>query len=263
MNYKLIFPTFRRRFHFVRDELQKIGTVNGTAINIGTGEGDYDHVIAQHVTELVSTDINEDDIAFAKFSNADVSNVRYEIQDATALTYADNSFDLAVCLEVIEHVDDSEKLLAECARVLKPGGMAIFTFPSLNFPFTYDPINWLLKPFGKHVPIGAYGYGHFKLIDPKKFVSWAESAGFEVVEEAFLTQHFTAIFELYYPSIIQSILKPNSGNTESGKKKRFQVRPSREDSVFGKITDVLMWIDRKLFGWSRVSFNGGYVLRKK
>lgn len=246
----------------MRDELNRLGSIDGSAINIGAGEGDYDHMIAKHVTNLTSTDINEGDIAFAKFSNSDVPNVKYEIQDATALTYEDASFDLAVCLEVIEHVDDSEKLLAECARVLKSGGTAIFTFPSDNFPFTYDPINWILKPFGKHIPIGAWGFGHFKLIRESDFNRWANQAGFEVESVLYLTQHFTSVFELYYPSIIQSFLKPNAGNSDSAKGKRFKVRPSRKDSLFGKITDAIMYVDRKLCSWSKASVNVGVVMRK-
>lgn len=247
----------------MRDELSRLGSIDGTAINIGAGEGDYDHMIAKHVTDLTSTDINEGDIAFAKFSNSDVPNVKYEIQDATALTYEDGSFDLAVCLEVIEHVEDSEKLLAECARVLKSGGTAIFTYPSNKFPFSYDPINWIFKPLGKHIPIGAWGFGHFKLVDESEFSIWAQNVGFEVVSVDYLTQHVTSIFELYYPSIIQSFLKPNSGNSDEGKTKRFKVRPSRKDSFLGKITDVLMYVDRKLCSWSKASVNVGMVLRKK
>jgi len=263
VNYKLAFPTFRRRFHFVRDELARLGKTVDSAINIGAGEGDYDHMIAKHAQKLISTDINEGDIAFARFSNSDVTNLTYEIQDATALTYENGSFDLAVCLEVIEHVDDSEKLLSECSRVLKQGATAIFTFPSANFPFPYDPINWLLKPFGKHVPIGAWGFGHFKLVGKQQFETWASKAGFEVVRVELLSQHLSGLAELYYPSIIQSFLKPNSGNSDSGKQKRFKVRPSRKDSILGRVTDALMWLDSRLFSWSKASVNIGYVLRKR
>lgn len=247
----------------MRDELNRLGTIDGSAINIGAGEGDYDHMIAKHVINLTSTDINEGDIAFAKFSNSDVPNVKYEVQDATALTYEDGSFDLAVCLEVIEHVDDSEKLLAECTRVLKSGGTAIFTFPSNNYPFTYDPVNWILKPFGKHIAIGAWGFGHFKLVGESDFRRWADQAGLEIKSVHYLTQYFTSIVELYYPSIIQSFLKPNAGNSDSGSGKRFKVRPSRKDSLFGKITDAIMYVDRKLCSGSKASVNIGVVMRKK
>lgn len=263
MNYKLVFPTFRSRYRYVGLQLQQLTSSVEKAINVGCGEGDYDFMIAQHAKEVVSCDINQSDLDFAREFNSDVSNLNYQIQDAQNLTYEDNSFQLLVCLEVIEHVEDSTQMVKEWARVLESGGTAIITFPSIRFPFTYDPINRLLHPFGKHIPVGAYGYSHFKLIDPDRFEKVVKEAGFEIVDRTPLTSYFTAIFELYYPSIIQAWLKPNSGNAEGGKEKRMKMRPSRKDSILGKITGVLMAIDRALFGWSNSSVNVAYVLRKR
>lgn len=247
----------------MNEQLGLFGRSEGEALNVGTGEGDYDHMVSQHVKRLISCDINQDDLDFAKQFNADVPNVNYEIQDAMNLSYQDNRFELLVCLEVIEHVPDSVQLVKEWARVLAPNGTAIVSFPSNRFPFTYDPINRILQHFGTYVPIGAYGYGHWKLIDPTEFEQWIETAGFEIVQKAPLSSYFSSAFEFYYPSIIQSLLKPNSGNAVGGKKKKLAVRPSRKDSWLGGVTDILISIDKLLFGWSSSSVNIGYVLRKK
>jgi SAM-dependent methyltransferase len=50
-------------------------------------------------------------------------------QDITSLTFNDDSFDLIVSSEVLEHVPLLEKALSETARVLKPGGAHLFTVP--------------------------------------------------------------------------------------------------------------------------------------
>lgn len=50
-------------------------------------------------------------------------------QDVTQLTFPDNSFDLAVSSDVMEHVHDPWAGFAEIGRVLKPGGAHIFTIP--------------------------------------------------------------------------------------------------------------------------------------
>ncbi len=50
-------------------------------------------------------------------------------EDLCQLTFEDNSFDLFLTSDVFEHVMEPEKAFSEIARVLKPGGMHIFTMP--------------------------------------------------------------------------------------------------------------------------------------
>jgi SAM-dependent methyltransferase len=50
-------------------------------------------------------------------------------QDITALSFEDNSFDLIVSSEVLEHVPQLDKAFSETARVLRPGGAHLFTVP--------------------------------------------------------------------------------------------------------------------------------------
>lgn len=48
------------------------------------------------------------------------------------LPYSDDSFDLALATDVIEHVDDDERALGEVWRVLRPGGFALITVPAFQ-----------------------------------------------------------------------------------------------------------------------------------
>lgn len=50
-------------------------------------------------------------------------------QDLRALTFKDESFDLVISIDVLEHVFDPEDALSEIARVLKPGGLHVFSIP--------------------------------------------------------------------------------------------------------------------------------------
>lgn len=57
-------------------------------------------------------------------------DIRYDVGEGEALPYPDASFDIVVCVDVLEHVRDLDQVIREILRVLKPGGM-----------FLYDTIN--------------------------------------------------------------------------------------------------------------------------
>jgi SAM-dependent methyltransferase len=59
-----------------------------------------------------------------------VRNVRCE--NLEALTFADESIDLHITQDVMEHVFHPSKVFSEIARTLKPGGAHVFTVPIMN-----------------------------------------------------------------------------------------------------------------------------------
>ena len=66
----------------------------------------------------------------------------FQVADAQAMPFADNSFDLVWSLESGEHMPDKSQFLRECYRVLKPGGKLIMVTwchrPTDNSPLTAD-----------------------------------------------------------------------------------------------------------------------------
>lgn len=74
------------------------------------------------------------ELAYSEFhEGADPGNVFHGIrcEDLTRLTYGDESFDLVLSSETLEHVPDLSRALGEIRRVLRPGGRHIFTVPQL------------------------------------------------------------------------------------------------------------------------------------
>lgn len=57
-------------------------------------------------------------------------DIRYDVGIGERLPYQDAVFDIVVCVDVLEHVADLTAVIAEIARVLKPGG--IFLFDTIN-----------------------------------------------------------------------------------------------------------------------------------
>lgn len=78
---------------------------------------------------------------FAKYTTADIDAHRADVQaDLRQLPFDDRSYDFIYASHVLEHVDDDRRALAEIARVLRPGGIAILPVPivgdaTIEYPY--------------------------------------------------------------------------------------------------------------------------------
>lgn len=60
----------------------------------------------------------------------------------TSMPFADDHFDVAVCLDVIEHIEDEQGALRELHRVVRPGGSLLITVPAYQWLWSeHDEIN--------------------------------------------------------------------------------------------------------------------------
>lgn len=65
-----------------------------------------------------------DSVPFGSVNNLNIRN-----EDATALTFADESFDAILSYDVFEHIPSFDKAFQECFRTLKKGGRLLFSVP--------------------------------------------------------------------------------------------------------------------------------------
>jgi 2-polyprenyl-3-methyl-5-hydroxy-6-metoxy-1,4-benzoquinol methylase len=86
-------------------------------LDVGCGEGVLVHQWAQRLGErrVVGIDLEEQSIQ-AGWSERQAPNLEYHVMRAENLPFAENEFDLATAIEVLEHVPDPEHTLAEMAR---------------------------------------------------------------------------------------------------------------------------------------------------
>jgi SAM-dependent methyltransferase len=91
--------------------------------------------------------------------------------DALRLPFPDNTFDLAICSEVFEHISGDTAAMAELFRVLKPGALLAATVPA----WLPEKICWALSA-EYHAPL-AEG-GHVRIYTEKQFRTRLEDAGF-------------------------------------------------------------------------------------
>ncbi|HEY2201102.1 MAG TPA: class I SAM-dependent methyltransferase, partial [Solirubrobacteraceae bacterium] len=86
-------------------------------LDVGCGEGVLVHQWAQRLGErrVVGIDLEEESIQ-AGWSRRQAPNLSYHVMHAENLPFAENEFDLATAIEVLEHVPDPEHTLAEMVR---------------------------------------------------------------------------------------------------------------------------------------------------
>ena len=92
----------------------------GKLIDIGCGTKPYKEMISPFVKEHIGVDHEQ---TFHDKSNVDLFGTAYNVPADSA------SFDSAICTAVLEHLEEPEQALAECYRLLKPGGSVIYSVP--------------------------------------------------------------------------------------------------------------------------------------
>jgi ubiquinone/menaquinone biosynthesis C-methylase UbiE len=93
----------------------------GRILDIGCGRGIYQRVIRR--STYLGCDLNNQNLKKA----IKAPNAEYICADATHLPFKDNSFDIVLCSEVLEHLDSPLKAIKELARASKK--MIVLTFP--------------------------------------------------------------------------------------------------------------------------------------
>lgn len=105
-------------------------------LDIGSGAGNMAHHLA-HYGKVIGLDFNPRPLAVAGLRGLDAIQA-----SGDTLPFADEEFDLVALLDTIEHIPDEFGVLAECRRVLKPGGKLMITVPAFLWLWSYnDEIN--------------------------------------------------------------------------------------------------------------------------
>ncbi len=131
--------------------------------------------------ELWATDLSSDMLAIAKRELGE-DGINFKAEDIQHLSFADNTFDLAVCQFGMMFLPDKQQGFNEIYRVLKPGGKLLcLTWDStLNNPLFKLLINDLMLPHFSDEDTARF-FTPFSLHNPQQLTDWMENAGFKNV----------------------------------------------------------------------------------
>jgi ubiquinone/menaquinone biosynthesis C-methylase UbiE len=201
---------FRRRCETVVEFLD--AGPDDVVLDCGTGYGFYLRLVRDLTgATVVGLDPERERLTSARDRLRSHDRIRYVQGSATQLPFGDGTFSRIICSEVLEHLADDARAVAELHRVLAPGGFLVVTVPSADYPFAWDPINSILERLtGRRVHIGGerlfsgIWYGHRRLYTMANLVKLLEDTGFTVAERRPLTHYCPPFAHL----VLYGLLKP-------------------------------------------------------
>lgn len=99
-----------------------------SGLDIGCGEGHNTRLLAKRGAHVTAVDISEVFIEYAKKSEErEPLAIDYRVASAVELPFGDDMFDFAVAFMSLMDIPETERVLAETRRVLKPGGFLQFS----------------------------------------------------------------------------------------------------------------------------------------
>jgi len=98
-------------------------------LDLGCNDGYGTNIIGTRCNKIIGVDVSAKAINAAKryFGK---TNIEFILIDGYSLPFSNAVFDVVTCFQVIEHVLETNHLMKEISRVLKPGGCAVFTTPN-------------------------------------------------------------------------------------------------------------------------------------
>lgn len=107
----------------------------GTALEIGPGSGVYLPLLSECFENVVASDVEETFLQNASMFSSEYESVSCIRDNITSTTLPPATFDLVLCSEVIEHIEDAEAALRNMRMILKKDGVLI-----LSTPYKYCPL---------------------------------------------------------------------------------------------------------------------------
>ncbi|MBI4576884.1 MAG: class I SAM-dependent methyltransferase [Planctomycetes bacterium] len=172
-------------------------------IDLGCGDGHYyGELVAGRAKSYLGLDVSSVAVERARARGLDA-----RVQDlGRPLAEASATRDVAICIEVIEHLFDPEPLLREVARVLAPGGVVLATVPNcvhlrLRWYALSGRFHAMGDPATFHTP---WRDPHLRFFTRRSFESLLRAAGIAVVELHGLAGVQTAGLSRFWPTLFAS-----------------------------------------------------------
>ncbi len=155
---------------------ERSGIEGKTFVDVGCGGGILSEALAVAGAQVTGIDMTDSALQVAR-RHMQTSRLQIDYRRATAEALAHempNCFDVATCMELLEHVPRPASVLNACAKLVKPGGDIFLA--TVNRTWTaYALVVLMAENILRIVRKGTHTYA--KLIRPQELVSWSANTG--------------------------------------------------------------------------------------
>ncbi len=164
------------RLAFVRQHTELLGQ---RVADVGCGGGILSEAMARSGADVTGVDLAMEALGVAKAHAAGENlNINYQHTEISDFAEANcGRFDLVTCMELLEHVPDPARLVADCAALLRPGGTAFFSTINRTaraYALAVVGAEYLMRL----LPVGTHDYKRF--IKPAELSQFIRSAGLDL-----------------------------------------------------------------------------------
>jgi 2-polyprenyl-6-hydroxyphenyl methylase/3-demethylubiquinone-9 3-methyltransferase len=148
-------------------------------LDVACGAGLLSLPLAERGYHVEGVDLSAPSLAEARRRVPDGADATFRVGDATALDADDAAYDAVLLYDMLEHVEDQRGVIAEAARVVRPGGVVLFS------TFNRTPLAWLIAVQGfRFVVREAPDHIHVLrlFLPPSVLEEMAEAEGLAVAE---------------------------------------------------------------------------------
>ena len=168
------------RLEYVRGALARAGIAPGARIlDVGCGGGFLSNPLAGDGYRVKGVDRSASSLDAARTRAPAGADASYAVGDALALVEPPASYDAVLMMDLLEHLDDPARAVAEAARALRPGGVLVF------HTFNRTPEAWLLAVKGigfvtREGPRNVHSYRMF--VTPAELEAAGRACGLERID---------------------------------------------------------------------------------
>jgi 2-polyprenyl-6-hydroxyphenyl methylase/3-demethylubiquinone-9 3-methyltransferase len=177
------------RFRYFQQVLAQLGRTSAdlSLLDVGCGGGLLTEEFAAQGCKVTGVDRSAPTLLAARaHARQGGLDIHYLEGDAARLPFSARQFDVVCCCDVLEHVEDVGQVVAEVARVMRPGGVFLFdtinrTWQSKLFAIKFAQDWWPTRLVPRNLHVWE------KFIRPQELARHLAACGFPAVEFAGLS----------------------------------------------------------------------------